>query len=30
VTVLVWITEGTWQAVVDAARTHAPAGITLL
>ncbi|QMU71399.1 universal stress protein [Streptacidiphilus sp. P02-A3a] len=31
-TVLVWITEGTWQAAVDAARRHAPAdtGITLL
>jgi nucleotide-binding universal stress UspA family protein len=25
VTVLVWITEGTWHAAVDAARTHAPA-----
>ena len=24
-TVIVWITEGTWQAGVDAARTHAPA-----
>jgi nucleotide-binding universal stress UspA family protein len=32
VTVLVWITEGTWQAAIDAARTHTPAdaGITLL
>jgi nucleotide-binding universal stress UspA family protein len=32
VTVLVWITEGTWQAAVDAARAHAPAdtGVTLL
>ncbi|MEY9967197.1 nucleotide-binding universal stress UspA family protein [Streptacidiphilus sp. MAP12-16] len=31
-TVLVWITEGTWQAAVDAARTHIPTGtdITLL
>lgn len=31
-TVLVWITEGTWQAAVDAARDHAPADteITLL
>ncbi|MHA6758438.1 universal stress protein [Streptacidiphilus sp. PAMC 29251] len=31
-TVIVWITEGTWQAAVDAARVHAPAGadITLL
>jgi nucleotide-binding universal stress UspA family protein len=31
-TVLVWITEGTWEAAVDAARAHAPAdaGITLL
>ena len=31
-TVLVWITEGTWQAAVDAARTHARpgAGVTLL
>ena len=31
-TVLVWITEGTWQAAVDAARAHAPddTGITLL
>ncbi|MFC1432067.1 universal stress protein [Streptacidiphilus sp. N1-3] len=31
-TVLVWITEGTWQAAVDAARAHAPAGaeVTLL
>ncbi|QMU76891.1 universal stress protein [Streptacidiphilus sp. PB12-B1b] len=30
--VLVWITEGTWQAAVDAARTHTPtsADITLL
>jgi nucleotide-binding universal stress UspA family protein len=32
VSVLVWITEGTWQAAVDAARTHvgADAEITLL
>jgi nucleotide-binding universal stress UspA family protein len=32
VTVLVWITEGTWHAAVDAARTHAPsdADIVLL
>ena len=31
-TVLVWITEGTWQAAIDAARTHIPADtdITLL
>ncbi|MFH9347775.1 universal stress protein [Kitasatospora sp. NPDC017646] len=25
-TVVVWITEGTWPACVDAARTHAPQG----
>jgi nucleotide-binding universal stress UspA family protein len=27
--VLVWIVEGTWQAAVDAARAHAPAGADL-
>ncbi|MEU9131410.1 hypothetical protein AB0D08_25440, partial [Kitasatospora sp. NPDC048540] len=32
VRVLVWITEGTWPATVDAARAHTPdrAGVTLL
>jgi nucleotide-binding universal stress UspA family protein len=31
-TVIIWITEGTWQATVDAARAHAPAaaGLVLL
>ena len=31
-TVVIWITEGTWQATVDAAREHAPAdaGLVLL
>ena len=24
-TVIIWISEGTWQATVDAARVHAPA-----
>jgi len=29
-TVLIWITEGTWQATVDAARAHAPANADLV
>ena len=29
-TVLIWITEGTWQATVDAARAHAPANTDLV
>ncbi|MCQ4043272.1 universal stress protein [Streptantibioticus rubrisoli] len=28
--VIVWITEGTWPACVDAARTHAPAGTEIV
>jgi nucleotide-binding universal stress UspA family protein len=28
-TVIIWISEGTWQATVDAARVHAPAGADL-
>jgi len=29
-TVIIWITEGTWQATVDAARVHAPADADLV
>jgi nucleotide-binding universal stress UspA family protein len=29
-TVVIWITEGTWQATVDAAREHAPAAADLV
>ena len=29
-TVIIWITEGTWQATVDAARDHAPAAAELV
>jgi nucleotide-binding universal stress UspA family protein len=29
-TVIIWITEGTWQATVDAAREHAPAAADLV
>jgi nucleotide-binding universal stress UspA family protein len=29
-TVIIWITEGTWQATVDAARAHAPAAADLV
>ena len=29
-TVIIWITEGTWQATVDAARDHAPAAADLV
>jgi nucleotide-binding universal stress UspA family protein len=29
-TVIIWITEGTWQAAVDAAREHAPAAADLV
>ena len=29
-TVIIWITEGTWQATVDAARAHAPADADLV
>jgi nucleotide-binding universal stress UspA family protein len=29
-TVIIWITEGTWQATVDAARDHAPAADLVL
>ena len=29
-TVIIWITEGTWQATVDAARVHAPAAADLV
>ena len=29
-TVIIWITEGTWQATVDAARVHAPADVDLV
>ena len=29
-TVIIWITEGTWQAAVDAARVHAPADVDLV
>ena len=29
-TVVIWITEGTWQATVDAARVHAPATADLV
>lgn len=29
-TVIIWITEGTWQATVDAAREHAPADADLV
>ena len=29
-TVIIWITEGTWQATVDAAREHAPASADLV
>jgi nucleotide-binding universal stress UspA family protein len=29
-TVIIWISEGTWQATVDAARAHAPAAADLV
>jgi nucleotide-binding universal stress UspA family protein len=29
-TVIIWISEGTWQATVDAARVHAPAAADLV